>query len=72
MINTLKRTVFSGFIVRLLHDDVCMNYSVEVRYLKTNGVFFARDYKTKGSAIRSFNSWVSKISDVDERFSNVK
>lgn len=72
MIRTEKRFSSAGFSVGLFYDDFCSLYCVRVVYNQSGGTFFSRDYKTKGSAIRSYNSWVSKLSAVDERFSNVK
>lgn len=71
MISIKNKFICAGFIVSLAHDDVCSNYTVTVKYDQSGGIFFTRDYKTKGSAMRSYNSWVSKLSVVHENFSVV-
>lgn len=72
MILTKNKFVCAGFTVIMIYDDVCNNYTVSVKYNQSGGTFFTRDYKTKGSAMRSYNSWVSKLSAVHENFSVIK
>lgn len=72
MISTKNKFVCAGFTVIMSHDDVCNNYTVTVKYNQSGGIFFTRDYRTKGSAMRSYNSWVSKLSAVHENFSVIK
>ncbi len=72
MISLKKKFAQVGFIVELFFDDFLDIYRVTVTYEQSGGIFFVRDYKTKGSATRSYNSWVSKLSSVAVSFSNVK
>lgn len=72
MISIKKKFSCVGFNVILAYDDSLLCYTVSVTYSQSGGTFFIRDYKTKGSATRAYNSWVSRLSAVDTRFSNVK
>lgn len=72
MISTKNKFICAGFTVFLVRDDVCNTYTVTVKYNQSGGTFFSRDYKTKGSAMRSYNSWVSKLSAVRENFSVIE
>ena len=56
----------------MTYDNVCECYTVRVIYRDTRRNFFTRDYRTKGSATRSYNSWVTKLSAIfNKEVSNV-
>ena len=63
MISVVKKWSYDEVEVRMSYDDVCDWYTVDV-FLSFGSKFFTRDYRVKGSATRSFNSWVSKLSSV--------
>lgn len=72
MIRTESRCFFDSYEVIMTYDNVCEHYTVRVVYRDTRRNFFSRDYRTKGSAIRSYNSWVAKLSAIlDKEVSNV-
>lgn len=72
MVCILNRLSFSGFDVLMHYDNVCEFYTVRVVYRNSQRNFFIRDYRTKRSATRSFNSWVTKLSAIDTRFAEVR
>lgn len=71
MISVVKKWSCEKVEVRMSYDDVCEWYTVDV-FLSYGSKFFTRDYKTKGSAMRSYNSWVTKLSAVYENFSVIE
>lgn len=64
MIKIERKSVFGIFEVIMTYDNVCECYSVDVLYRDTQRKFFTRDYRNKGSATRSYNSWVAKLSSI--------
>lgn len=72
MIKTESRCFFESFEVVMTYDNVCECYTVRVIYRDTRRNFFTRDYRNKGSATRSYNSWVTKLSAIfNQEVSNV-
>ena len=73
MIKTECKSVFDTFEVVMTYDNVCEWYTVSVIYRDSQRKFFTRDYRNKGSAVRSYNSWVTKMSAIfNKEVSNVK
>lgn len=64
MISVMSKYQSKVFEVVMTYDSVCEWYSVSVVYCDSQRKFFTRDYRNKGSATRSYNSWVAKISSV--------
>lgn len=72
MIKIQSKRSFNSFEVIMTYDNVCEHYTVRVVYRDTQRNFFTRDYRTKGSATRSYNSWVTKLSAIfNKEVSNV-
>lgn len=59
-----RKSVFDTFEVVMTYDNVCDCYTVSVIYRGSQRMFFTRDYRNKGSATRSYNSWVTKLSAI--------
>lgn len=72
MIKTQLSCVIGSFEIIMTYDNVCEWYTVRVVYRDTQRNFFTRDYRNKGSATRSYNSWVAKLSAIfNKEVSNV-
>lgn len=71
MISVVKRFHSDSFDVVMHYDNVCECYTVRVVYCDSQRNFFFRDYRSKGSAVRAYNSWVAKISAVCQRVREV-
>lgn len=72
MIKTECKSVFDAFEVIMTYDNVCEWYTVSVVYCDSQRKFFTRDYRNKGSATRSYNSWVTKLACIlNKEVSNV-
>ena len=72
MISVLSKKNFSNMELIMTYDSVCECYTVSVVYFYTRRNFFTRDYKIKRFATRCYNSWVTKLSAVDAKFSKVR